>query len=360
MTGSELPGKGLSPSWQTSSEPDGMATSLDAHPPSETSSMSPEASLLEKAAKFLREDDIREAPVKRKRKFLQSKGLSDEQINTLLAAPIERNSDGAQDTGEKVEREQGDTSKMDVSKSKDQVSQGADNSTATKDPPPIITYPEFLLHSRKPPPLVTAHRLLTTGYVVSGAAAAVYGTSKFLIEPMLGSLSSARRSLFETASTNVNALNEKLGRNVSTIPASLSLNADSRDSEIESIASDPARFFSRTIATQTSPRLSRSSSDSSIHSASPTPNTTQMSQLAGLRDTLEKIKPSDTSDQAIQESVAEVREYLDKLQYSAHPNISKVWKYSSSDDNITKLKADIRSVKGVLLSARNFPSSSGR
>ena len=363
MTGSVDPKVRAIPSWQNDSVTDETAGDLGAHTPTQTSSVTPEASLLEKAAKFLRDDDIRNAPVERKRTFLQSKGLSVKQVEKLLAPPIDLDYRESQDTCEGAEGKQTKTLGTGPSKDTNSSSSKVNEAAMSKDPPPIITYPEFLLHSQKPPPLVTAQRLLTAGYIISGVAATAYGTSKYLVEPMLESLNSARRSLYEVASTNVDTLNEKLEKNVSTIPLYFVQGADNDDSDIESStsSSNAARFFSRTVATQTSPRQSRSPSVSSIQSpVSTTPIALQTSLLAGLRDTLEKIKANDTSEQAVQESVAEFRNYLDKLQYSAQPNFSKAWKDPSSDDSVAKVRADIRSVKGVLLSARNFPSSSAR
>lgn len=49
------------------------------------------ATLLEQAAKFLETEDIRDAPTERKISFLESKGLTNEEIHKLLG--ISRNSD---------------------------------------------------------------------------------------------------------------------------------------------------------------------------------------------------------------------------------------------------------------------------
>lgn len=45
------------------------------------------ASLLDQAAQFLQDDDIRDAPIDRKIAFLESKGLSSLEIEELLAVP---------------------------------------------------------------------------------------------------------------------------------------------------------------------------------------------------------------------------------------------------------------------------------
>lgn len=57
------------------------------------------AALLNQADKFLQDDDIRDAPIERKRAFLQSKGLSNLEIEELL--PISPNEDKSSDEGRK-------------------------------------------------------------------------------------------------------------------------------------------------------------------------------------------------------------------------------------------------------------------
>ena len=301
------------------------------------------AYLLEKATKFLKEDDIKDAPIEKKRTFLQSKSLTEAEVAQLLS------SEPGQKAAESQTRQERD------------LPSDTSMSPPTKDQPPIITYPEFLLHSQKPPPLITAQRLMIAIYIVSGAAAAMYGTSKYLVEPMIGSLSSARHSFFENASAKMSLLNEKLETNISRLPASYQTPADGEESDADSTISDGAHFFSRTAGTQTTPRLSRSQSISSCSSAVLPPSLaiTQSSKLADLRASLDEIKPSDGVNESIKQSVGELTEYLRSLASRRSPQLSGTPVNNHKEDSTTKMKSEIRGLKGVLLSARNFPSSAG-
>ena len=239
-------------------------------------------------------------------------------------------------------------------------------SSTKSDVPPIITYPEFLLHSQKPPPLITASRLANTFYLFSGTAAAIYGTSNYIVNPMLDSLTSARHSLFDTAHSNLDTLNEKLQQNVSTVPKGGAEHSavDEQDDDNESdTTEDITPLFNRTIGTQTSPPFSPSSSTSTSEQASP-PNPILMheSSLRSLHSSLSSLlppssakgTPTDPSSQ-----LNDLKKYLNDLPYpSLHAPTTR--SAEPKDDAVNKFKAEIRGVKGVLLSARNFPSGTGR
>lgn len=242
--------------------------------------------------------------------------------------------------------------------------QSTPKSTSSHDIPPIITYPEFLIHTKKPPPLITVSRLLTSLYLVTGAAATIYGTSKYIVNPMVESLSAARHSFFDTANSNIRTLAEKLEQIVTLVPdTAASGKVISQENDDSSTVTDPTEFFHRSAATQTSPRLSRSISSISSPAAGPTPPTTDLQRLQTLLDHLSDLKISNGAQmdswQEVKGHVNDLQNYLDSLAYgnlmtpTGSPGDS--WK----EDEISKLKAEIRSVKGVLLSARNFPSSVG-
>ena len=156
---------------------------------------------------------------------------------------------------------------------------------------------------------------------------------------------------------------------MSEIPVMIPLYAKKLDDDsdaTEVISSDDddddgARFFNRSAGTQTSPRLSRS--DSSSSSSLDTdervfpPVENHMSGLLGLHDQLSDLLPADAeSANALGDSISELRAYLEKMPYasSIHSGGSagKNWEM----DAVANVKAEIRGVKGVLLSARNFPS----
>jgi len=230
--------------------------------------------------------------------------------------------------------------------------------------PPIITYPEFLLHSQKPPPLITGPRLLTAAYVASGAAALMYGTSKYIVEPMIQSLNSARHDLFETAAENVNSLNEKLEDAISIVPDGQKLTPDSGQ-DVEDL--EASSFFLRSAGTQTSPHLSRSNSSSSAPSEKqPTVTEKNHNQLQNLQGNLKiLLNPSNNEnnglrpEKQIKTKLDGFQRYLDGLVHGTAETIPGFSGSNDKEDGITKVKAEIRQTKGVLLSSRNFPSSVG-
>ena len=378
MGDSEDPKPKRVPTWQRSeSSPSEKDTAKEA----EESAMPDERrrTLLEDAAKFLDDEDIRDAPTERKKVFLGSKGMTENQIQDLLEQQeqdrLTPEAEVMEDYGiekEDLERPNStsasnadseppsSTTNVKVTTSKaistDQR-EPASSTPPTKDVPPIITYPEFLLHSHKPPPLITARRLLTTLYVASGTAATVYGTNKYIVEPMIESLTSARHSLAETASNNIDTLNAKLESAVSRIPDYINDANEEDKSDVESIDSDPSRFFSRSAATQTSPDCSHSLSSTSSEDLTATePNKNHINNVLAIHSKLTDLKPKeDTSP--VKDSIHDLRKFLDNLpDTNATSQNGKLWEKTTSDE-CGRLKAEIRGVKGVLLSARNFPSS---
>ncbi len=259
------------------------------------------------------------------------------------------------------------------------------STSQSRDIPPIITYPEFLLHSQKPPPLITAHRLLTTFYIASGVAATIYGANKYLVTPMLDSLSTARHSLFETASSNLSTLNTKLESVVSVIPDPHSSSHPSKDhtqsgvdndNDASSTTSDPTELFHRDTGTQTTPQLSRSPSstpslappDLETATASTTLNG-HLSRLSIIHSHLSELLADNTNQSESEEQIAdrltELQMYLDGLAYGSSTYVNGYGAGATNPadangDEIARVKAEIRGVKGVLLSARNFPGGGGR
>lgn len=359
------------PSWQlndaATTGPSQESISSSSH---KDEAPNPREPLLKQAAKFLEDEDIQNAPIERKRSFLESKGLTEPEISDLLQevqGEVEHGpeSEVMEDYG--IDREDishlqsmgrtlnptGQESPSSLPEGSPQPSQ--DSRRPKKDVPPIITYPEFLIHSKKPPPLITARSLLTTLYVASGVAATIYGTSKYIVEPMIESLTAARHSLSESASSHLETLNSKLESAVSKIPAG-SHPPDEDGSDVESIDSDPARFFNRSTATQTSPHLSRSmSSASSVDVQPASPNQLQEDIVMEIYKKLADIQPMDATS-LVKPSISDLRKYLDSLPHVNATLNGKLWEKPKPDE-YTKLKAEIRGVKGVLLSARNFPSS---
>lgn len=203
-----------------------------------------------------------------------------------------------------------------------------------------------------------------TAYIVSGAAALTYGASKYIVEPMVESVTSARRSLFEIAGDNLKSLNEKLEDAVSIIPKN---QQPTSGSGLEDEDLDADTFFNRSAGTQTSPQRSRSSSTSSgSQGAEPLAMKNQSARLENLAGNLKDLLNPPyhiTNDLELgnhtKERLDDFRRYLDGLM---HDSIGAITGFSGNipkEDSISTLKAEIRQTKGVLLSSRNFPSSVG-
>lgn len=228
----------------------------------------------------------------------------------------------------------------------------------------MITYPEFLFRTRKPPPLVTVGNLLTSLYVVSGVTATVYGTSNLIVKPMIESLNDARHSLFDTANANLKTLVEKLEQVVSSIPSSTKLSKsplrDDDDGGDGISNPEPTEWFERSAATQTCPMLSRSTSSIAPENAT-SESSIQKQQLrlqtlyVSLSDVLHDHKYRlDTSSRISKQYVENLQDYLSDMAYGNTFTLAEI---PVEGDPVSRMKAEIRSVKGVLLSARNFPWS---
>lgn len=339
-------------------------------PGAETTRTSGEAasareSLIEKASRFLDDEEIRKASNEQKVEFLRTKGLTDDEIQRLAQAKLSDTQDASKglenQAQESIDSQQ--TSSTDTNQS--------DNATSptrqSNQSPPIITYPEFLFRSQKPAPLVTKERLLQAFYLASGAAATMYGVNNYVVQPMLESLSSARQTFFENVSSNTDNLNEKLQGIVSRLPESQNDNTTERVSDdADSSALDPAHFFSRSAATQTSPRLSRSSSTSSIPqvaaAAAPTAVTVQSTNLSKLQALLKSLRLDDYDEledlsDPLTHNVEGLTDDLKSLPACGTTGQVKKNRLNVVEtDGVAKVKSEIKGVKGALLSAKNFPS----
>ncbi|KAL5365920.1 peroxisomal membrane anchor protein conserved region-domain-containing protein [Aspergillus floccosus] len=385
--------------------------------PSATSSTSPSsddtssrATLVEQASKFLTDDSIRDAPLDRKISFLESKGLRNDEIEGLLG--VARNPEATSPSASTTEDKSTDStpaptpapaSSTSTSTTTSSAPTSATPSTRTpasspRDVPPIITYPEFLVNQPKQPPLVSLQSILYTIYGAAGLGASLYGASEYLVKPMLASLTSARHDLAETANANLRKLNEKLEQNVSTIPPQLTARtsttaaSETDDDDAESITSDPTELFHRDVATQTSQELIQDATtpsatgvvNSADEAAAPDPLTavnTHHKRLeiitANLREFADLEKSSGSLDDTMRTNLNDLHHYLDGLLYSK-PGFGTATGYGvystpgidsgsgtstgiskGEEDAISGFRAEIRGVKGALLSARNFPSGRG-
>ncbi|KAL9081458.1 MAG: hypothetical protein Q9157_000016 [Trypethelium eluteriae] len=321
-----------------------------------------EDAILDQGRRFLQESSVKSMSRDRKVEFQKLKGMSDDKIEKLIRSstdpsPPESRSQAADTAG--TLRQQSRT-------------------RSAPDVPPIITYPEFLVHSQNPPPLITARRLLYTAYFTGGIVAAFYGLSKYIIGPMTESLTEARHDLASHTQTLIQELNERISKIISAAPpANKVLHQQYADtsSDTSDTESDPTELYHRDFGTQTSPYVSRRPSttettDTTRPSGRETLVEGHQNRLQIMRshlsELLDKGKREETSIEDSKNIVKDLGHYLDTLTYPAlsYSNYNYEGMYgmdngqkSVKDDAIDAVKKEIRGVKGVLLNARNFPSS---
>lgn len=223
---------------------------------------------------------------------------------------------------------------------------------------------------------------------------------------MTESLTHARHDFAANAQERVDELNEKLLQTVSRDPAmdgSLDLSAaavgqrrrvdDDGDGDADS-DSDPTELYHRDFGTQTAdlgPPSARKSSDASSNpygsawsnnEPDPDPTIASTNFLTYLRTcastlTTDHLVPETESAQEISTVIRVLNEYLESMAYPASRDGGAYGgSYSVIDnhgagqgvfgtegkkkvDEVGNLRAEIRSVKGVLLSARIFPGGGG-
>jgi hypothetical protein len=380
------------PDWQmnyiqSSSAPEPLAKD----PPSNSNdASSSNTGLLELAKRWLKDESIRDSPRERKVAFLEQKGLQGDDIRKLLDTQDRREREPEMKTMHDSASPASTTEAPPPTSSSIPTPKSTSSATSSRDVPPIITYPEFLLRPEKPPPLVTFQRLAYATYGLAGLTALTYGASQYLVQPMLDSLTSARHEFADAALQNLEKLNSKLESNVSHVPylsssATLKRKAGENcgEDDAASIDSDPTELFHRDIATQTSPVQSRTSSLSSSTSVNhihrdANQTSVQSSRLAMIHTSLASLLASNspaatsqTATESLKSSVEDLQTYLDNLQFShnafnsnydyiypgfeAQKSASKRNK-AGDEDEAAKFKAEIRAVKGALLSSRTFPA----
>ncbi|CAG8931425.1 unnamed protein product [Penicillium salamii] len=376
------------PAWQRTKPTDESPSPSSDDAPATTT---PRQVLLDQASKFLEDESIRDAPQDRKVAFLESKGLNSEDIQQVLG--VSRNAEASSPSTDA-------NSEPEPTPAQENTSVAASSSTvntmpqqrttpaptpapapapSARDVPPIITYPEFLFEQSKPPPLVTMQNLMYTLYGAVGLGASLYGASEYIVKPMLASLTSARHELASTAEENLQKLNSKLEQTVSVIPPQLTARKP-YESDDDSVTSDPTELFHRDMATQTSPEHTLPAGV--VNSADVITPTTKVNDhvsrfesiTSQLRGIVESENDASALDDTMRTGLTELHHYCDTLIYSAPAYSSGstygVWNSNTGandnsglrkgeDEAIAGFRADIRGVKGALLSARNFPASRG-
>ncbi|KAI5923797.1 hypothetical protein F4810DRAFT_667483 [Camillea tinctor] len=367
---------------------------------------------VEQARKFLSDDSVRNSSPEKKKEFLKSKGFNDGQIDKLLSEDDEERAESPESSSESSSKPPSEPRQDPEPKAETKVEAKSETETQTAaeappraevalkeieiapremepsretfvpsqeivsqhtapypttDAPPIITYPEFLTTSPRPPPLITPSSL-TNILAVSGSIWAImYGTARFVVSPMVEHLNDSRSDYYAHVNEKLGQLVEKLEGAVSEVPYKNKLLVKVRteediDRDDESTFSDPIELFHRDIGTQTSPPPSTIASLSS--DANKKPVDAQADRLARLRLSLRELnliytrRAENTAN--LGASLREVREEVDKLTEPPEPDFKTVYGYPRSaepNDEVKKTKDAIRSVKGMFLSSRSFPTA---
>ena len=370
------------PAWQqTAGRQQGLAKAADGI----NKVVELEHDLIEVAREFLKDDAIKNAPRDEKIEFLKNKGLADEVIQKLMVEDDEKSTelktihDTTANTSSEPQSPTPSTSQ--TAPEPVPVPQPVLSPTpreSRSDMPPIITYPEFLLQPQKPPPIITVPRLVNAAYIFAGVSALTWGASKYLIEPMLQTLTEARHDFADGTLQDLEKFNEKLEGVVSHVPyiaSSATKRLQDANDDIESVDSDPTELFHRDIATQTTPGLSRSSSVASLTRNRLDPTVAQAERLSGLsyslRTLTQSLQYANDKDKTLQDTVDDFQKKLDSMEssfgimkndyygssgiYASAANDSK--KSSGKDSEAQKFKQEIRALKGAFLSSRNFPTA---
>ncbi|PQE17363.1 peroxin 14 17 protein [Rutstroemia sp. NJR-2017a BVV2] len=374
------------PEWQRKRKDDEVAT-----PPPTTKESPSQLSAIEQAKQFLEEDELKDATTDKKIAFLESKGLQKEDIQELLGVTRNEEATGSAVTSSTVPKgapiePAPETQSLVLRRSSPPQNQPTQVYTPPREQAPIITYPEFLVQPTGPQPLITKHRLLTTLYLFGSLSFLLHGTNTFLIRPMFQTLTESRLSLSSTTLSNLQKLIKKLESSVSEIPITYSvhhkgsLHPEYLDSDAESQTSDPTELFHRDIGIQTSlpssPTMhtpgspSWGSSNANSNAGSTTTIQQQTARLARMKSVLSSFvddsKDEESSAQDLNTRMDLLKEYLQGLAYTAptfgygggaFSNGGRGDNGRDKEDEISKVKREIRGVKGVLLSARSFPGA---
>ncbi|KFY52255.1 hypothetical protein V496_08576, partial [Pseudogymnoascus sp. VKM F-4515 (FW-2607)] len=210
--------------------------------------------------------------------------------------------------------------------------------------------------------LITASRLLKTLYLFGGLSTLLYGTSTYLVAPMASALSDSRHELAATAQAHLDNFISKLKPLVSEVPQPVLAQGEHyEDKDGEDSDGDPTEMFHRDIGVQTSPIISRPSSPSQDPKVSVAEAQAKKASTIGaiLSDVDLTIASELHEASNLQTGIDDLKKYLDSLMYSpptfSYGAGSAFGSKRDEDDEIGRVKREIRAVKGVLLTARSFP-----
>ncbi|KAA8895085.1 hypothetical protein FN846DRAFT_971278 [Sphaerosporella brunnea] len=207
--------------------------------------------------------------------------------------------------------------------------------------------------------------LVNSLYLGAATAATVYGANKLIVTPMLDALTEARLDFSATVRKNLDEFNSRL---LELAPASyvarkglVRVREEDEESEASTDISDPSELFHVDAQTQTTPSLSGHDDDEGTGAMTPD---SKLEELTSQMKVLVESH-SDGTDNELTFLLEDLTSYLEGLTYdsavSSNIYSSPFGGYGQADkdkdDPITKVKQEIRSVKGVLLNTKNFPAT---
>ncbi|KFY30279.1 hypothetical protein V493_02026, partial [Pseudogymnoascus sp. VKM F-4281 (FW-2241)] len=179
---------------------------------------------------------------------------------------------------------------------------------------------------------------------------------------MASALSDSRHELAAAAQAHLDTLIGKLKPLVSEVPQPVLAQGERyEDNDGEDSDGDPTEMFHRDIGVQTSPAISRPSSPSQEPKVSVAE--AQAKKASNIGAVLSEVDLTIASElhetSRLQDGVDDLKKYLDSLMYNpptfSYGAGSAFGAKRDEDDEIGRVKREIRAVKGVLLTARSFP-----
>ncbi|KAF3933353.1 hypothetical protein ABW19_dt0203993 [Dactylella cylindrospora] len=393
------------------SQPSSPAEPTTAPPPPTPSEPTQEAEapsrkqLIEQALRFLSESDVQNSTRTRKAAFLESKGLTKAEIDSIL--PVEKGvpswqfSRAGVNKGEMVQAEP-PMPPMPTGEGSD-ISRGRQVAEVLKslpprvhDRPPIVTFPEYIPPPPPPPPIFNTATLTAGAYLFAGVSATVYAATKYYFQPLLDNLTDSRLEFSSHALSKLDEMNAKLSelahrplpsethpnppfgvyqhkyipkysRGHGTIDIDDLEDPEGSDAEsiysYESSSEPPTKTFHVDAQTQTSPPRSTVSLDDN-NSLPPDEKLDRIQRLLkSMKDEAEDVVAAEGGE--LGSNVKDLTEYLHNITYKSTyggagasansylpPYVSisgGAGKGTGEEDEFAKVKAEIRSVKGVLL-----------
>ncbi|ODQ56359.1 hypothetical protein SAICODRAFT_28561 [Saitoella complicata NRRL Y-17804] len=232
-------------------------------------------------------------------------------------------------------------------------------------PPPIIhIYPEEFIPSaaQSPSPFAIHKRIsqdlvLLAAYAAAGAVAGAYAVDKLVLKPMINQLTEARRDFHRHAIDGVSSLNEQLTAALRQPPLPP---VETEEVEVSGEGEGPKFVDASTqTSTQIQWEINEDALDEALRKTDGLDFPTPAKSLQSISETLPDIAPAPSSlYKEMSSTIDALREYLkEEITKNAYPTSYGGFKPLEGDDLGSKVKSEIRSVKGMLLNIRNFPGA---